>query len=228
MAFGLARFCAGDFRSAIDDFKTARRVSKDPLLVQSSTFFLGYAYLVNGQYQDALSVSEEVMDFSEKYGFELLGTPSLAFRGYALAATGNLDRGLQFARKAIKILDETNRRYALAGAHAFYGQLYLQIVKDKGPKSFSFIIKNIRSLIRLVPGAAKKAEEHFNKTIEISSEIGAKSLLAQAHLGLGFLYRAKGRKEKARESVLMAVRIFEEIEADVFLKQSKKVFDSLG
>ena len=30
---------------------------------------LGYAYLANGQYQEALSMSQEVMGFSDKYGF---------------------------------------------------------------------------------------------------------------------------------------------------------------
>jgi tetratricopeptide (TPR) repeat protein len=87
MALGLSYFCAGDFQSAIDSFKATLKASIDPLLIQMATMFLGYAYLADGQYQEALSVSEEVIRFSEKYGPELLGTPALTFKGFALAAT---------------------------------------------------------------------------------------------------------------------------------------------
>jgi tetratricopeptide (TPR) repeat protein len=127
----------------------------------------------------------------------------------------------------MEIYHKANRRYPLAASHGFYGQLYLQIVEGKGPKSLSFMVKNIRSLIKLVPGAAKKSEEHFNKAIEIAAEIGAKVLLAQAHLGLGLLHRAKGKTEKARENISKAIEIFEEIDADAHLKQAKEELASL-
>ncbi|MBW2031722.1 MAG: AAA family ATPase, partial [Deltaproteobacteria bacterium] len=205
MVFGLSHLCAGDFKSAIEKFKAALKASIDPLLIQTSTLFLGYAYLANAQYQEAISVSEEVMRFSEKYGFELCGTFALAFRGYALAATGDLDGGFKLVGRAEKTCLETGARFGYAVIQLFYGQLSLQITEGGGPKSFSFMVKNIRSLIKLVPGAARKGEEHFNKAVEILSEIGAKALLGQAHLGLGSLYRAKGRKEKAIESLLKAI-----------------------
>ena len=151
----------------------------------------------------------------------------MAFKGYALAVTGDLDRGLRLAGRAMEIYHKTNRRHPLAATHGFYGQLYLQIVVGEGPKSFSFMVKNVRSLIKLVPGAARKAEEHFNKAIEIAGEIGAREVLGRAHLGLGLLHRTKGRAEKARESLSKAIEIFEEIEADGFLKQAKEVLASL-
>jgi len=120
-----------------------------------------------------------------------------------------------------------NNRWTYAGTQIFVGTLYLQIVEGKGPKSLSFMVKNIRSLIRVVPGAAKKSEEHFNKAIEIAGEIGARCFLGQSHLGLGLLHSAKGRKEKARESISKAIQVFKEIEADVFLKQAQESLASL-
>ena len=64
--------------------------------------------------------------------------------------------------------------------------------------------------------------------VEIASEIGARSVLGQAHLGLGLLHRAKGRKEKARESIYEAIEIFEEIGATGFLKQAREAMAALG
>ena len=100
MASRTAHLSAGDFQSAIESFKSALQASIDPLLIQGSTFFLGFAYLANGQYQEALSMSQEVMRFSDKYGAEFMGTPALSFMGYALVATGDLDRGLELARES--------------------------------------------------------------------------------------------------------------------------------
>ena len=148
-------------------------------------------------------------------------------KGYALAVTGDLDRGLELVGRAMENYHKTNRRYSLAGSHGFYGRLYLQIVEGKGPKSLSFMVKNVRSLIKLIPGAAKKAEEHFTKAIEIAGEIGAREVLGGAHLGLGLLHRAKGRREKARENISRAIEIFEEIEADAHLKQAREELASL-
>jgi tetratricopeptide (TPR) repeat protein len=93
---------------------------------------------------------------------------------------------------------------------------------------FSSMVKNIRSLIELVPGAARKAEEHYNKAIEVAGEIGARGVLAQSHLGLGLLHRAKGRKEMARESISKAIEIFEEMEADGYLKQAREALGALA
>jgi hypothetical protein len=115
-----------------------------------------------------------------------------------------------------------------AAMQIYNGLLYLQIVEGGGPKSLSFMVKNIRSLVKLVPGAAREAEEYFNKAIGLTAEIGARFPLAHAHLGLGLLHRAKGRKEKPRESISKAIEIFEECEADVFLKQARAALAELG
>jgi len=219
---------AGDFQSAIEGLKAALQASIDPLLIQVSTLFLGFSYLADGQYQEALSLSQEVMGFSDKYGSEAVGTPALSYMGYALAATGDLDRGLGLVKRAEEIFLKTNRRCCYATVQLFYAQLYLQIVDGGGPKSFSFMVKNIRSLVKLVPGAARKAEEHFNKAIELAGEIGMRSILGQAHLGLGLLHKAKGRTEKARENISTAIAILEAIEAGGFLKQAREALKALG
>ncbi len=228
MTVAYSHFCTGDFESSIKCFKAAIDVALDPLVIQICTIGLGWAYLANGQYKEALSVSDEVISFSDQHGFELVGTLSLAIRGVAMVGSGNLDKGLQLCKKAETIWTNRKNRYCMAGIHLFYGQIYLRIIEGTGPRSFSLMAKNIRSLIKLVFGAARKAEEHFNKSIEISNYIGAQILLAQADLGLGLLYRAKGKKEQAAESISKAIEIFERTEADIYLKKAREAFVSLG
>jgi tetratricopeptide (TPR) repeat protein len=87
--------------------------------------------------------------------------------------------------------------------------------------------KNIGFLVKNVPLAGKKAEEHFNKAIEISKDIGAKFLLGSAYLDLGLLYRARKRADQARECISEAISIFQECEAEVYLKQANEALESL-
>jgi class 3 adenylate cyclase/tetratricopeptide (TPR) repeat protein len=227
MAFGASHFCAGEFDLAIKNLKMMSEFALDPMLFQTSKTLLGYAYLGGEQYRAALSVSEEVICFSEKYGFEFIGTATIAFRGFALAATGNLHDGLQMLDKAEKVWNNTNRLYPLAVLNCFFGKLYLQIVEGNNPKNISYIIKNIRPIIKLVPGAAKKSERHFHKAAEITRKIGAKGLLAQAHLGLGLICLATNKSELAKENLIEAIKLFEIIEATGFLKEAKSALDSI-
>ncbi len=227
IVFGLSNLCAGDYQSAIFNFKAALEGSVDSILIYISTLFLGNAYLLDGKYEEALSTSDKVMQLSDKFGIELLGSMALAFRGYTLATVGDLNAGLQCVDRAMDAWNKAGRQYALAAAHGFYGQLYLRILEGKGSKKLSFLFKNIKSLIKLIPGAFKKGEQHFQEQIKISKIIGAKGLLAQAYLGLGLLNRANKRKVEPEKYVNESIKIFKHYEAEMFLKQAKTLLENL-
>ena len=70
------------------------------------------------------------------------------------------------------------------------------------------MVKNIGFLIKHVPFAAKKAEAHFNKAIELMNEIGAKGLIGPAYLSLAKFYIATKRSEEVKE---ITCRIFGEV-----------------
>jgi tetratricopeptide (TPR) repeat protein len=79
-----------------------------------------------------------------------------------------------------------------------------------------------------VPFSAKKAQNHFQKAIELAQEIGAKGFLGQVKLELGLLHKIKGKPDEARKCISDAVRLFEECEADIFLKQAREALAALG
>jgi hypothetical protein len=78
-----------------------------------------------------------------------------------------------------------------------------------------------------VPFASKKSEEHFNKAIELFQEIGAKGYLGQVYLSQGLLYKASKKTDQARQSILEATNLFQECEAEGWLKQANEALDSL-
>ena len=121
----------------------------------------------------------------------------------------------------------TNQRRCLyAISDHILGEIYAQIAT--GPKpSLSIMAKNIGFLVKNVPIAAKKAEAHFNKAIELINEIGAKGLLGPVYLGLAKFYKATKRTEQARQSLMEAIKTFEECEAETYLKQANELLVSL-
>jgi tetratricopeptide (TPR) repeat protein len=117
---------------------------------------------------------------------------------------------------------ENGGRYSVVTAEFILGRIYKQIAEGAGPIRPAIIAKNIGFLLKNVPFAAKKAESHFQKAIDLAQEIGAKGLLGQVTLELGLLHKIKGRTDQARKCISDAVRIFEECEADIFLKQARE------
>ncbi len=78
-----------------------------------------------------------------------------------------------------------------------------------------------------VPFASQKAEAHFNKAIEVAKEIGAKGIKGEAYLDLGLLHKAKGRTDQAMKCISDSIQIFEECEAEVYLKKANEALESL-
>ena len=78
-----------------------------------------------------------------------------------------------------------------------------------------------------VPFASRKAEGHYKKVIEVAEEMGAKIVMGSAYLDLGLLHKAKKRKEQANKCLSEAVKLFEQCEADVYLKQANEALESL-
>jgi tetratricopeptide (TPR) repeat protein len=82
-------------------------------------------------------------------------------------------------------------------------------------------------LLKTIPVAKRKAEEHFNRAIEVAKEIGAKCTMGMAYLDLGLFYKMNGKIEQAKECLSKAIQIFEQCEAEGFLKQAKEALDSI-
>jgi tetratricopeptide (TPR) repeat protein len=124
----------------------------------------------------------------------------------------------------LSIRNQSKVRYAFS--EYIFGKTYSQIATGPTP-DFSIMAKNIAFLVKNVPFAAKNAEKHFNKAIDLLREIGAKSFLGGAYLDLGLFNKARKKNQQARECISEAIKIFEETGAEEILKQAKEALDSL-
>jgi len=81
--------------------------------------------------------------------------------------------------------------------------------------------------VKNIPFARKKAERYFKNAIKSSQEIGAKGLIGQAYLNLGLLYKAKKRNTSAKKYIQEAIEVFEQCEAEMYIKQAREALASM-
>jgi tetratricopeptide (TPR) repeat protein len=222
----MGHLVAGDMKSSQKSCEKAMEVALDPLYAQFPKITLGAAYFLGGQLQEAENVLQSALYFCERRGIGQSSVICQLFLAPTLIAKGQMQQGTELLEKAQKTLVRNQRRVHYALSEYILGEVNSQIAT--GPKpSLSIMAKNIAFLVKNVPFAGKKAEEHFNKAIELFKEIGAKGSLGLVYLSLGLLYKASKRTDRARQCILEAINIFQEFEAEAYLKQANEALDSL-
>jgi class 3 adenylate cyclase/tetratricopeptide (TPR) repeat protein len=224
---GYEHALAGDFSSAIRCYQEAITVSKDPIYRHWAGVFLGTAYLSNGQLKEAEAPLHEVVLYSQKYGYGILGTMAYAAYGIVIIEKGQMSQGLKILEDAKRSSLKNERVWVYAFVEYLLGSVYAEMAR--GGKSINLLTmaKNIGFLIKNVPIAGKKAEDHFSNTIRVAKEIGANGLLGPAYLDLGLFYKAKKRTTQAKECITRAIDVFTQSEADVYLKHAREALASL-
>jgi tetratricopeptide (TPR) repeat protein len=229
MLRGYSYLTAGDFPSCVEYGYKAKQVALEPIYSVNANFVIGHAYLANGQYKEAEGILREAIELAKSRGYAYTGTMMQGFYGIVMITQGNLQQGVAVVEASIKACEKSESRYRYATNHYSLGRVYLQMAQGGGgKKDLSFYAKNIGFLIKTVPFAYQKAEEHLTTAIQTSKEIGAKGLLGQASLEMGRLHQAKGRTDEARKYMFEAVGLFEECEADVYLNQAREALAALG
>jgi class 3 adenylate cyclase/tetratricopeptide (TPR) repeat protein len=215
---------AGDMKSSQRSCQKAVEAALDPFYAQFPKATLGSAYLFDGQLQETENVLISLLNFSEPRAIgELVGW-SYLFLAPALIAKGHMRQGLNMLEKVQQLSTRNQRRVVYGLSEHIFGKTYSQIATGP-PPAFSILAQNIGFLVKNAPFAGKKAEEHFNKAIEIFREIGANGFLGMACLDLGLLYKVRKKTDQARECLSEAIHIFEECEAEVYLKQAKNALE---
>jgi tetratricopeptide (TPR) repeat protein len=228
MMLGGAHYLFGDFSNYIQCLQNALEVSADTMYDNCAKAYLGLGYILNDQIHDAEELLTEVVSFSKEYEFDWAGMPAQVFLGVVTIAKGNMTAGFNMIEDARKSFVRENRKYFIALTEYVLAKIYAQIVEGAGPINILSLAKNIGFLIKNVPFADKKAISHFENAIAVSKEIDSKSVLGPAYLDLGLLHSAKKRSEQAKEYISKAIRIFEEWEAQIYLKQAQEALAYLS
>jgi class 3 adenylate cyclase/tetratricopeptide (TPR) repeat protein len=227
IVMGTSFMTKGDFPSAIEHYHKAIATTIDPFYSQWARCFLAASYVLNYQLEEAEPHLREVLSFSHENGFYVMGVFTSGLLGIIEVSKGNMSHGISMIEDSLQSLKESWQPMCVPIVYIFLGSVYSQIALGAGSITLPMVVKNIGFLTRRVPFADKKAEEYFNKAIETAREVSSTGRVAQAYLELGRLHKGKKRYDKARECLLEATTIFEEIGADAYLQQAREVLTSL-
>ncbi len=227
LSLGFSHDCAGDFPSAIENYRRATNVAKDPMYEQYSRAFLAMSLLQNGQVNESEEAFEEVIEFCDKQGFEAIGSPAKFYLGFIQILNGQMSKGMKNVETILQRWVKIDRKSILCMAYLSLGKFYAQIASGTESVSLKTMLKNVGFIIKNVPSAMKKAEEYLFQAIEHTGNINATGLKAQSLLELGLLYKIKGNKEKAIKPLREAIEIFNNYGNHVYLEQARSALESL-
>ena len=225
---GAAHALEGNLPAAIKNNEKAVNIAADPFYAEMGRSFLGRFYFMNHQIDEAEKTFQQTLKFGGDFRIETMSAISQVFLGVIQIAKGQMSEGLKLLKKGQRECAEGQMICEYCLSEYLLGNVYLQMVQKLEPISFAKATKNIGFLLKNIPIAAQKAEEHLNKAAETAKKIGAKSILGPAYLDLGRLHKTKKRTDKAAECITAAIKIFDECEMDGFLKQAKEMLESIN
>lgn len=222
----LGYLSVGDMQSAKKNSYKSMQVALDPFFEQFPKNVLGVAYLFDGQFNEAEEVFLSAMKFSENRGVGSLSLFCQCFIAPTIIAKGKMQQGIRLLKSVQKTMQESHRRVQYALSEYILGEVYSQLATGQKP-SLSILAKNIFFLMKNVPFAAKRAEDHYNKAIKLCRKMGANGLLGLALFGLGSLHKSIGRNDQAKRYIFDAMKVFQECDAVLYLEQAEESLESI-
>jgi tetratricopeptide (TPR) repeat protein len=227
LVLGEGYFLAGEYEKASQTLKEGLQLAERSAMKWS----IGLAHSLLGQLAMKTDPTQAAHHFEQSianFQKTKVDPDFIEFlRSIVMLTRGNLRQGVKIAEDLTEVFYEKGSFWDYVTVEYLLGNIYLQIVLGAGPKTFTFLAKNIAFLIKSFPRASEKAEYHLNKTTETAKEIGAKLILGQAYYDLGLLYKAKKRSEKAKECISEAIGVFKQCKAEEYLKQANEALESL-
>jgi tetratricopeptide (TPR) repeat protein len=225
---GFALFLLGKSDQSMEYFREATKASADiPFYRYWATAILGMIYTMAGQIDKAGKLMDEVKKFTTAGGVMALGSYSLPYYGIALFARGRMNDGWKILQNVAENAINRQRKRLLVVAEFFLGNFFSQLAAPTRPLRFSILIKNFVFLIKNIPGAAKKAERHFHKTIKLAEETQSTLYAGFSWMELGRMFKAKKKKDKAGDCFREAIKIFIVLENEFYIEQLKEALSSL-
>ena len=224
---GVHHFMNFDIRSAIQCVDNVGRISQDPFYADYARVLTGMFHISLRDYRTAETVLKQTIEFHDRTATKYLKMNAYTFLGAVLAATGRIGEGVKMIEYSRSEFRKSGRRVFYGMSEFILGDIYRQMVQRTEPTTLSVLLKNSGFLVKNYFLAARKAETHLVKAIEILKETGAKGFLGPAYYRLGLFYRFKGRTDEARACLSAAIDLFEQCEATVPLQEARDTLATL-
>ncbi|MBF8258484.1 MAG: hypothetical protein HW377_858 [Actinobacteria bacterium] len=219
---GAGHYWAGNFLLAIETLKKGILISPDPLLSCTAKTVLGGSNFLLGNMEEAEKYFVEVHRFCEEHGAGGMGAFSRSALSVIFLVKGELGRGVRMGVELMEWYEEKGNKFRLAHYLCRTGNIYLKMAQRKGSADLSFLVRNFGFIMKNFLVAGRKAEEYLKESVEVARQIGAMGIRGQASLGLGLLYKSRGKMDEAKKYFSEAIEAFEKSGAEGYLKQARE------
>jgi len=141
--------------------------------------------------------------------------------------TGELDKALEFAEKALKLYEELGKKEGMASQLGNIGAVYR--IKGELDKALEFAEKALKlyeelgkkegmasqlgniGVVYRIKGELDKALEYYEKALELHKRLGIKEGVANQLGNISIVYGIRGELDKALEYSVKALKLYEEL-----------------
>ena len=165
---------------------------------------LGDTYLQMKDWEKALEQFDKCKENGEKGGWLNMKAWGLFNSSEALIHLGKLDEARNNLDMSDDILKRIGDKAGIGGMHQNYGRLY------QANEDWNLAIR------------------HYQKAIEIFTEINTPSSLAECRKELGLIFKEEGEFEKAKAELRRAANLYHHLGLENMVKTCLKEIDALG
>jgi DNA-binding SARP family transcriptional activator len=202
LAAGRLHVRKGDIDLAIqflEKCREAQRLGNFEVWSASISSTVGYAYLLGGRLDEAVSLLTEAIEQANATKSMFGHSLRLAYLGEAVFLLGRTEEALQHARCAL----EVSRTQQERGHEAYVLRLLAEIAARQEPLDI------------------EAAAAAYGLALALTEELGMRPLMAQCHLGLGQLGRRLGHTEVAERHLTAASALFCEMGMSHWLEKAE-------
>ncbi len=217
---------AGDHNSATRCFQTAVNQALDPWYALIPKLALCYGLISNGRIDEAECFIRDILQLSQEYGVEFVGTPARFFHGVVLAAGGKMLDGLREMQQTLDFWEKNHCRLRYASCCLVLARIY-SLALRRGKRGGPGMLRKTAGILFRTFAAGKRARDLLEKCIAEAGAIRADGVLAQAYLEQGRLYAYLGKRDQARESLHLALERLQACQAEHYLQQAEGLIEEI-
>lgn len=192
----------------------ARRLNHEPTLIHG-LWFVVESLITRGDVAGVIANTAELLRLAEQYGLPPGRAMGLVYRGWALAASGNVAEGLALAEEGARTLERSGYRIFLSRVYGYIAEIHLmgeryaeglnevekalRVASEIGESFYIARLLQMRAMLSQSVGQSDEiVEADFRRSLEVAKKQGAKAFELRASTGLARLWRRQGKCGRAQ------------------------------